>query len=174
MTACIADLEVTLPQAQIPVFVSNTTDRPQTVEVSLTATELATGAKPDVTDGSPPIPILTFLGAPKGTLRLEPGASKTAVFSVRTREQPGAAHFEVIAVAGRHRSREEIDLPILPAATETREVSRVPLTGGRVDLAAAIGSDWLEGTDTSTVWVTPNPYAQAMGHLRYLVRYPYG
>jgi len=173
-------LQTTLPrflitgdEAEIPVMVSNQSGAPQRVTVKLEATELQTGATPDVTDGSPPVPILTFLGGREGTLELAEGEAKTAVFRVKTRDLPGAAHFLVTAEAGALRSKEALDLPIQVAATEITEIQRVSLKEGTVDLTGRFDG-WMPGSDRSTLWVTANPYAHAMTHLRYLVRYPYG
>ncbi len=159
--------------AQIPVQVTNTTDARRDVVVRLEATELQRGAKPDVTDGRPPVPVLTFAGPPEGTLAVEPGASETAVFEVKVRPTPGAAHLLVTASSGALRSKEELDLPIQVAESEVREVRTFPVTGTSTDLKPATAG-FVEGTDRSTLWLTANPYATSLTHLRYLVRYPFG
>jgi alpha-2-macroglobulin len=33
---------------------------------------------------------------------------------------------------------------------------------------------WAEGSDRTTIWVTGNPYAESLIHLRTLVNYPFG
>ncbi len=154
-------------------MVANLSGKAQEVTIALEAEELQLGATPDVTDGSPPVPILTFLGEPTGVLSLAPDESKTAVFQVRTRDIPGAAHLLVTAKAGALLSKEELDIPIQAASSDVREIKRRALDGGTNDLLADYDG-WLDGTDRTTLWVTSNPYAQAMTHLRYLVRYPFG
>lgn len=173
-------LQTTLPRflltgdtAEIPVMVANLSGKPQDVTIALTATNLVRGAIPDVSDGSPPVPVLKFLGEPTGRLQLGVDESKTAVFQVRTRDIPGAATLEVTAKAGALVSRETLDIPIQAASSELREVRRRALDGG-TNVLLADYDGWLEGTDRTTLWVTSNPYAHAMSHLRFLVRYPFG
>jgi len=173
-------LQTTLPrflmtsdEAEIPVMVSNQSGRDQEVTVRLETSELFMGAEPDITDGSPPVPVVTFLSKDSGTLKIKAGEAKTAVFAIRTRDLPGAAHFLVTATAGKLYSKEELDLPIQTTAGDTRETFKMPVTAGVTDLTPQF-EGWVGGTDTSTLWVTSNPYAQSMTHLRHLVRYPYG
>ena len=173
-------LQTTLPrflitgdEAEIPVMVSNQSGKDQQVTVQLDATELFVGAEPDITDGSEPVPVFTFLSKQSGVLSIAAGEAKTAVFAVRTRDVPGAAHLLVTAKAGSLYSKEELDIPLQTAASESRETFKVPLHAGSNDLAPHFDG-WVGGTDKTTLWVTANPYAQAMTHLRHLVRYPYG
>jgi hypothetical protein len=173
-------LQTTLPRflitgdkAEIPVMVSNQSGQDQEVTVQLEATELFTGATPDIGDGSDPVPVFTFVSEQTGVLQIDAGEAKTAVFSVRTRDIPGAAHLLVTATAGPLYSKEELDIPIQTSASESRETFKMSLQAGDNDLMPHF-DDWVGGTDKTTLWVTANPYAQAMTHLRHLVRYPYG
>jgi uncharacterized protein YfaS (alpha-2-macroglobulin family) len=174
-------LQTTLPrflltgdEAHIPVQVTNTTRAAKDVLVKVEATELQVGAVPDVDDGLPSLPVLAFVGPAEGTLHLEPGEAGTAVFRVRARSVPGAAHLLVTATSGNFRSKEELDLPIQVARTAVREVKQLLVQGtASVDLLP-LYQGFAEGSDVSTVWLTANPYADSLTHLRYLVRYPFG
>ncbi len=173
-------LQTTLPRflitgdtAEIPVMISNQSGKDQEVTIKLEATELQMGATPDITDGSDPVPVLSFISKDSGVLSIAAGEAKSAVFAVKTRDIPGAAHLLVTATAGKLYSKEELDIPIQTHASDSREVFKIPLHAGKHDLHTHFDG-WVGGTDRTTLWVTSNPYAQAMTHLRYLVRYPYG
>lgn len=169
-------LQATLPRflvagdlARIPVRLTNTSGQPQQVTVAVELTDLDTGL-PAPAGRSP---ALELVSPPGGAVKLADGASETVLFTVAARRAPAAAKMVVTATAGKLVSREELELPIGRAEPEVRVVTQVPLAAGDTSLAAALDG-WVEGTDQSSVWVTGSPYASALTHLGYLVRYPYG
>lgn len=153
---------------EIPVFVTNTTDKPQSVSVSVSSEYLLTGTHAGAPTGSP----LSFR-AVVPTLELAPGASGRALFAAHVKAKRGAVRIEVVAEAGPNRSVADFELPIESAKPLQRRVQRVALKPGVTDLAPLL-SGWEEGSAVSSLWVSANPYADVFDHLRFLVRYPYG
>jgi len=159
-------------EIQIPVFVTNLSGAKLDVDVSLTAENLPYPGLEQPADAGSPI---QFLGKPRGTASIEDGKSATMVFHARAIKAIGAAKFRVTAKGGGHESREELDVPFLPAGPKSRVVQKIPLEKGEKDIAAILDRDgWLPTSEKSTVWVTSNPYGESFDHLTYLVRYPYG
>ena len=174
-------LTTTLPRflsrgdvAQIPVLVTNMSGKARTVEVRLRAEGF------DPFDGRIPGPgvperPVAFVGADRGQLELAEGEGGTVVFRVRADHAPAAVRFEVQASSSDLLSIEKLELPVVPDTPTDRRVVRTELTSSKVDLDALLaGGGWYPGGDTTTFWVTANPYANAMSHLSYVVRYPYG
>lgn len=170
-------LQTTLPRFlsqgdtfQIPVFVTNMSGKAQDIEVSLSAQNLPWPGMPD--DPNAPSPI-AFLGERKAVVKVEDGKSKTVAFQARATAPVGAATFNVKVQAGNLVSYEELDVPFSPSGPKTRTTELVTLAAGKLDLAPHL-SGWTPTTERSSLWVTGNPYGQAMGHLKHLIRYPYG
>lgn len=171
-------VQTTLPRflsegdlAQIPVFLSNMSGSAQDVTVRLEVEDLTTTTG---VSAITPAAVAELVGSEKGYLSLDKGASGTVVFQVKANRAPAAARFRVVAEAGSLKSKEELELPVLPKLPEDRRTQRMALAG-TVDLDAQLdGKGWLEGADRTTFWVTTNPYADTLTHLRYLIRYPYG
>ncbi len=170
-------LQTTLPRfltqndsIQIPVFVTNTSGKDRDVLVEMSAEYLPWPGMPD--DPNAPSPI-EFLGERKTTIRVEDGKSKTVAFQAKATALVGAATFQVRVSSDNLESFERLDVPFAPAGPKSRETQQVKLTAGTLDLDPYL-ADWLPTTEKSTVWVTPNPYGRAMGHLKHVVRYPHG
>ena len=166
-------LQTTLPrflvggdEADIPVFVSNMSGADRTVKVSLEVEEFGpmAGAPGEAVRITSPV---------SATLSLPDGESGTAVFEVQVGRVPSSARFRVLAQADDLTSREELEVPLMPAEPESRQTQRIALTSGANDLSGKL-TGWAPGSDRTTFWVTTNPYAESLSHLRYLVRYPYG
>jgi uncharacterized protein YfaS (alpha-2-macroglobulin family) len=170
-------LSTTLPRfvikddvLQIPVFLTNLSGAPQTVKVTLAAEPLAVpGLAPSPLAATP----LVFVGKNEGQAKLADGASATLVFQLRASAAVGAAKLRVVARAGPHESREELDVPFLPAGPRERVVQRIEVTADKVDLASAL-QGWVPTSERSTFWLTGNPYADSFDHLKFLIHYPYG
>ena len=170
-------LQATLPRfithgdtAQVPVFVTNLSGAPQDVKVTLAAEPLPVPGM-----AAPPaaeLP-LVFLGKSEGSARLADGASATMVFQVKANVAVGAAKLRVVARAGGHESREELDVPFLPAGPRERIVKKLEVTSAEVDLRPEL-TGWVPTSERSTFWLTANPYGESFDHLRYLIHYPYG
>ncbi|HLE43964.1 MAG TPA: alpha-2-macroglobulin family protein, partial [Methylomirabilota bacterium] len=155
---------------QIPVFLTNLSGAPQEVKVTLAAEPLPVpGMAPSPLAASP----LVFVGKNEGTARLADGASGTLVFQVRAGIAVGAAKLRVVARAGRHESREELDVPFLPAGPRERVVKRIDLTEDTLDLKPHLAG-WVPTSERSTFWLTANPYGESFDHLKHLLHYPYG
>jgi len=170
-------LQTTLPrfltqndQFQVPVFVTNMSGKDRDIAVSMTADYLPWPGMPD--DPNAPSPV-EFLGEKKATVQVKDGESKTVAFQVRATAMVGAATFRVKVESDGLASYEELDVPFAPSGPKTREVQQITLTDGKLDLSEKLAG-WLPTTEKSTIWVTPNPYGQAMGHLQHVVRYPHG
>lgn len=157
-------------EISIPVSVSNLSGAPQTVTVRLTAEELQVPGLQPSGDTTPP---LAVTGEERATLKLKDGAAGVVVFRAKAQKAVGAAKVRVIAKAGALESREEADVPMVPAAPLLRTMQRIELTPGTTDLAAYL-KGWLPTTEKSTFWVTNNPYGDTFDHLKHLVKYPYG
>ncbi|XXF76058.1 alpha-2-macroglobulin family protein [Myxococcaceae bacterium GXIMD 01537] len=170
-------LQATLPrflsqndEFQVPVFVTNLSGKAQDVKVSLTAEVLPVpGMAMPASVESP----LKLLGKSEGRVRLENGKAATLVFQARAVQAVGAARLKVTAEGGGHTSFEQLDVPLLPAGPRERQVKRVELAEGKVDLGQYL-QGWVPTTERTTFWVTANPYAESFNHLSYLVQYPYG
>jgi len=140
----------------VPVFLTNLTDRPESVEV-----EFQTGESVRV-EGDATKPI-----------ELAPNASGTVTFVARANAAFGAADFKVIARGKRNRSEDTAQIPFLPNAPVTREVSQIKLQPGKNDLSKSL-LGWTPQYEQTSVWVTASPYGQEFTHLKYLICYPYG
>jgi hypothetical protein len=80
---------------------------------------------------------------------------------------------KVVATAPGYESRDEGEIPLWPNAPFVREISVIELKQGQNDLTSAVAA-FLPQHERTSVWVTSNRYGRELGHLRYLVRYPYG
>lgn len=175
-------LQSTLPRflvsgdlAQVPVMVTNLSGKAQTVTVRMAVEDLARPEDTllvDVAPGARPR-AAGLAGAQEGKLALAPDVQGTVVFRLRGDHAPGAVRVKVEARAGSLSSTETLEVPVVLAEPEVEETHRIPLDAATVDLAPLL-ADWKDGSDRTTVWVTRNPYAEALTHLKYLVRYPYG
>ncbi len=175
-------LTTTLPRfllqgdiASVPVQVTNMSGAKRTVDVRLRAEGF------DPFEGKIPSPgrsesPVVVLGAMSKSIDLGVGESKSVVFDVRADMAPAAARFQVEASSGNLLSIEKIELPVSASMPEDRRVSMQKFQGTTtLDIDELVRSQgWLPGGDTTTVWVTTNPYALAMTHLSYVVRYPHG
>jgi uncharacterized repeat protein (TIGR01451 family) len=174
-------LTTTLPRflsrgdiAEIPVMVTNMSGKARDVEVRLQAEAF------DPFQGRIPGPAvpdnpIAFVGKDRGSVHLEKGEGATVVFRVRADHAPAAIRFEARAESPGLLSIEKLELPVVADTPTDRRVSRMEVQGDSVDLDALLaGGGWYPGGDTTTFWVTANPYASAMSHLSHVVRYPYG
>ncbi len=170
-------LQTTLPrfvaqgdELQIPVFVTNVSGRRLDVVVTMSAENLPVPGMEAPPNPEPPI---RMLGKPEGSVSLDDGKSGTLVFQAKAVKSVGAAKFRVTARGGSFESKEELDVPFVPASPRSRIVQRVEVAHGTTDLTPLLGG-WLPTTETTNFWLTSNPYGESFDHLRYLVRYPYG
>jgi len=160
-------------EAVLPVFVSNVSGKARDITVALAVQDLALPGDAALTAlVERPSPV-EVVGEAQSPLHLEDGASDTVLFRVRATSAPDAAKFKVTATAGSLVSFEEIELPIARGESESRDTVKLALVKGDNDLGPALDG-WIEGTDRTRIWVTTNPYGEALSHVRALVHYPYG
>lgn len=172
-------LQTTLPRfltqndrAEVPVFVTNLSGSRRAVKVSVQAKPLAVGGL-HVDKGLEAKDVIVVKGASERSLVLDDQKSGTVVFTLEARQPVGAATLKVVVQSDDLMSEESLDVPFLPAAPKSRQVQRIELNGGELDLLPLL-SGWMPTTEKSTFWVTANPYGDAFDHLKYLIRYPYG
>jgi uncharacterized protein YfaS (alpha-2-macroglobulin family) len=170
-------LQTTLPRflmagdsIQIPVFVTNLSGEEREIRVDMDVEPML--AKGIGADEKIPIPV-EMIGARTTSFRLADGENKTVVFRAKARARTGAATFTVKASSGELVSIEKLDVPFQAHGPRTRLVKTLPLDKGTLDLTAHLDG-WVPTTEKSTIWVTSNPYGKALGHLEYVIRYPYG
>ena len=171
-------LQTTLPrflvqgdEAQIPVFLTNLSGRDQKVAVRLTSEAVERfDAK---TQPGKPAPLVKVRGPAVRQVDLKKDAQATIVFRLDAKATVGAARLKVEAKAPNITVSETLDVPFSPNAPRTKTVQRIALKAGDVDLKPYL-KGWLPTTESTTFWVTANPYGAALDHLGYLVRYPYG
>jgi uncharacterized repeat protein (TIGR01451 family) len=100
------------------------------------------------------------------------------VFAARAAIPIGAAKVRVIATAkGAFTGTvmDEVDVPFLPNGPKDRTVQKIKVQPGPLDLAQqAALKGWVPTSETTTFWLTSNPYGESFEHLKYLVHYPYG
>ena len=106
---------------------------------------------------------VTFDGAEEGLARLR----------IRAGERPGVGILQFDAVAGEHRARSEIVLPIRTTNPETTNQVRAQIAPGE-DWSAEFDPHGIPGTNSVTLELTPFPPLNLEARLGYLVRYPHG
>src|SRR5262249_10764531 len=56
-----------------------------------------------------------------------------------------------------------------------RAISKVRINGGKLDLGAQPAlKNWVQTSETTTFWLTANPYGESFDHLKYVIHYPHG
>lgn len=168
-------LQTTLPRflsagdtADIPVFVTNMTGRSGDVHVRLDVDEAPQGGKLSAEQVGGMLEVEEGLTR---TLRLEDGAAGKVNFRVRALREAGVASVRVKASFGVIHSEDVGLIPFRPSGDLAREVSRISLQQGDNPILL---KGWVPTSETTTVWITTNPYGESFSHLKYLVRYPYG
>lgn len=169
-------IQTTLPRfltahdrAEVPVFVSNLSGKPRTVNVSLEVDELPVRGLVAREQAE----AVRMHGSPQRTIRLAEGQSERVVFEFTALRESGAAKFVVRAQADDLESFDELDVPFVPSGPFERRRQAVELEVGVTDLTPYL-EGWVPTSERSTIWVTTMPFAGAFDHLKYLVRYPYG
>ncbi|HEX3482492.1 MAG TPA: alpha-2-macroglobulin family protein, partial [Kofleriaceae bacterium] len=177
-------LQVTFPrfitqndEVQIPVFMTNLSGGPLEVTVALSSEPLAIAGLAAPRTAAPP---LRFTGKDTGTVKIANGFAETAVFGARAQMAAGGAKLRVVArargPAGAFEVKDEVDVPFLPAGPRERAIQKIRLDAGTLDLAAraTVLKNWVPTSETTTFWMTANPYGESFDHLGYLIHYPYG
>jgi uncharacterized protein YfaS (alpha-2-macroglobulin family) len=164
-------------ELEIPVFLTNMSGGPMTIEVKLDDSMLAL---PGLTMPKSGVPPIQFQGKDSGTVKLDDGRSETVVFKAKATQPVGGAHLRVVAKAtgpkGTFETKDELDVPFLPAGPKDHVIQKLKLDAGTTDLLAKATAlkGWVPTSEQTTFWLTNNPYGEAFSHLQYLVHYPYG
>jgi len=177
-------LQVTFPrfvtqndEIEIPVFMTNLSGGPLEVTVSLASENLAI---PGLAASKSVTPPLSFAGKNTGTVKIANGFPETAVFRAKAQLATGGAKLRVVArargPAGTFEVKDEVDVPFLPAGPKERAMQKIKLEAGTLDLAAKATAlkNWAPTSETTTFWITSNPYGESFANIGYLVHYPYG
>ena len=177
-------LQVTFPrfvtqndEIEIPVFLTNLSGGPLEVTVSLSSENLAIPGLVAPKTAAPP---LSFAGKTTGAVKIANGFPETVVFQAVAQLAAGGARLRVVArargPAGAFEVADEVDVPFLPAGPVARAIQKLRVEPGAIDLVARATAlkNWVPTSETTTFWMTSNPYGESFDHLGYLVHYPYG
>ncbi|MDB4952487.1 MAG: hypothetical protein JWO36_56 [Myxococcales bacterium] len=164
-------------EIQIPVFMTNMSGGPLEVSVKLDSASLAVPGLALPKTGPAP---LSFAGKDNGVIKIENGRAETVVFQAKAMIPAGGAKLRVVAKAkgpaGSFEVRDELDVPFLPAGPKDRTIQKFKVDAGTLDLVAKATAlkNWAPTSETTTFWLTSNPYGESFQHLTYLIHYPYG
>ncbi len=162
-------------QIMVPVFLTNVSGGTLEVSLKLESSVLPVPGIAAKADAPPPI---AFAGKDKTTIKLDNGRAETIVFAARAAVPIGAANVRVVAtVKGAWSGTlvDDVNVPFLPAGPRDRTITKVQVQPGKLDLGAqAALKGWVPTTETTTFWLTSNPYGESFEHLKYLIHYPYG
>jgi uncharacterized protein YfaS (alpha-2-macroglobulin family) len=164
-------------ELEIPVFLTNMSGGPLEVAVSLHSEHLPV---PGLEAPKTAAPALRFTGKDTGTIKLASGFSDTVVFQARAALAFGGAKLRVIArgkgPAGAFEAKDDVDVPFLPSGPKERVIQKLKLEAGALDLTAKATAlkGWVPTSETTTFWMTANPYGESFDNLGYLIHYPYG
>jgi len=149
-------------EAEIPISLHNLSEATAAVELSLTLASLDDGA-----NGIP----LTLRGAAVHNLSLEPGAQASLRFPVSASASQRGARIRVDASAPGLHSWQQVDLPIGSPLPREQRSQRVALSADRTELGPLL-QGWSH--HRTELYLTANPYADALSQVGTLLRYPYG
>ena len=159
-------------EIQIPVFLTNMSGGPLSVNVKLDSVELPIAGLAPHKGGPAPI---AFAGKDTGAVKIENGKSETLVFQAKATIPAGGATLRVVATAGNLRFSDTLDVPFLPAGPKDRVVQKLKLVPGRLDLATqAALKNWVPTSESTRFWITNNPYGESFQNLDYVIHYPFG
>ena len=155
-------LQATLPRFlgwddafDIPIMVLNTTAEAQ--EVTVTVRTNAAIA----------------LERALATATIAPQQSTLFTVPARVMEFSGTAVFDIVAASGSLTTMDHFQIPIIPFTPEKTVIATVP-AGQEVTLANVLPADVRPEELQVEVSVSTIPFLQELGHLRYLLHYPYG
>jgi hypothetical protein len=146
------------------------------VELALSTAAITGPGIPSPKGGAAP---LAITGKDHGSVRLAANHAETLVFQVAAKAAFGAARLTVTAhargAAGALEAKDELEVPLLPAGPREAVTQKLRVAAGRLDVTSQPAlKGWVPGSETTTLWMTNNPYGEALSHLDYLIHYPYG
>lgn len=170
-------VQATLPRfltrgddVRVPVFVTNVSGERRDVEVEI---QVDAAPVPGFDGGGEAGVPVEVLGDRTTGFALADGDADTAVFRLAARQPAGAARVRLAVRSGDVHVEEEAEVPLLPSGPKTRRVERIELQEGETDLKSFL-EGWAPLSERTTFWATTQPYADALGHVDHLLRYPYG
>ncbi|HEY3807703.1 MAG TPA: MG2 domain-containing protein [Kofleriaceae bacterium] len=159
-------------EIQIPVFLTNMSGGPLNVTVKVDSVELPVAGLAPHKGGPAP---LAFAGKDTGSARIENGKSETLVFQAKATLPAGGATLRVVATAGNLKETDTLDVPFLPAGPKERVVQKIRLATGALDLATQQAlKNWVPTSESTSFWMTNNPFPESFQNLDYLIHYPFG
>ncbi|MCP4503234.1 MAG: hypothetical protein GY822_25130 [Deltaproteobacteria bacterium] len=155
----------------VPVFLTNLSGKKEKVSVHVDVTPLLEqgGQQANSLIRNP----VEWTGVDTKVVTLENNESATVRFSGVAKLAVGAAHVVVSANTETISVQETRDIPFSPDGPLVRTVKRTALKRGTTDVSKLL-KGWTPTTESSTLWVTNNPYGDAFDHLGTLLRYPHG
>ena len=170
-------LQTTLPRflvqgdsVQVPVFLTNLSGAPQKVSVRFNSETLALSSAEEAMTAEEAVEVK---GPPVRQVDLPKDGQATLIYRLEAKAAVGAARMTVEVKAPKLTVRESLEVPFVANAPVTKEVQRLELAPGTLDLKPKL-EGWLPTTESSSFWITANPYGDVFDHLTYLIRYPYG
>jgi hypothetical protein len=159
----------------VPVFLTNVSGGPLEVSVKIESAHLP---MPGIAVAKDAVAPLAFAGKDGTTIKIANGFAETVVFRAKAAVPIGAAKIKVTASAkGAFNGTvtDELEVPFLPAGPKDRTITKIQVQPGPLDLSAQPAlRGWVPTSETTTFWLTSNPYGESFEHLKYLVNYPYG
>ena len=113
------------------------------------------------------------VGSASETVTFDGAEERLARLRIRAGNRPGVGVLRFAAVAGEHRARSEIALPIRMTNPETATQVRARIAPGE-EWSAEFDPHGIPGTNSATLELTPLPPLNLEARLGYLVRYPHG
>ncbi|MBC8153099.1 MAG: alpha-2-macroglobulin family protein, partial [Bacteroidetes bacterium] len=147
-------------ELDLPVNLSNTTQKAATVTVKLTST----GPLSVVTDS-------TSLATQQ--LTIQPGRESRTVFRVRALKQIGPGAITVTVNGLGENFVDKTDITVRPAASLVKTAQSGVVAGGSAQ-TLSFATDFLPGTGRTSLSVSRSPVMQFGRELSFLLGYPYG
>ncbi|UOQ97219.1 MG2 domain-containing protein [Hymenobacter sp. 5317J-9] len=106
-------------------------------------------------------------------ITLGPNSEKRIVYRVRANQLSGNGIVNTVFQSSTEKFREEIELPVRPAASLEKRTGSGVIAGGAT-LPLNLKTDFLPASLTSRLVVSRSPLTEFSKDLRYLLQYPYG
>jgi alpha-2-macroglobulin len=140
----------------VPVFLTNNTGKDGDVKVDVSLNGEA-----------------VMVGSTRQSIGLTNGKSGVVTFLVKATGARGAVDFTVTATGLGQASVDQAEVPLIPNGPTVQEMNVVELTTGNNDLSKFL-KGWDPQFEQTSITLTNARYIEEIGHLSYLVRYPYG
>jgi len=155
-------------EVQIPVFVTNMTDRDRTVSVELGAETIERGST-----GQRAGPALEVQNESTQSVQVDREASETVVFEARAERLAGAARISVTASSGSLKSATDKVVPFRASGPREKRAQQLEISRGTTDLSDAVDG-WKPTSEETSFWLTSIEDGKSFDKAKRLIRYPYG